>query len=75
MTIEEKLIALTKLFPNKHVALVYKEGDNNYDIYLGDRDYPFRRGYPASEALDSMLTLKPDTGNDCARFIPATEDT
>ena len=70
MTIEEKLIALTKLFPNKHVALVYKEGDNNYDIYLGDKDYPFRRGYPADEALDSMLTLKPDMGGDCQYYTP-----
>lgn len=70
MTIEEKLIKLTKMFPNKHVALVYKEGDNNFDIYLGDIDYPFRRGYPASKALDSMLTLEPHDGNDCSNFIP-----
>ncbi len=74
MTIEQKLIALTKLFPNKHIALVYKEGDNNYDIWLGDKDYPFRRGFPARKALDKMLTLKPDTGNDCAFFVPVRRE-
>lgn len=64
MTIEEKLIKLTKLFPNMHVALVYKEGDNNYDIYLGQRDYPFRRGFPVTKALDRMLTLQSSADGD-----------
>jgi len=73
MTVEEKLIKLSKMFPNKHVALIYKEGDNNYDIYLGDKDYPFRRGFSATEALDKMLTLEPDMGEDCAFFVPAKE--
>ena len=68
MTIEEKLIKLTKMFPNKHVALVYKEGDNNFDVYLGDKDYPFRRGFSTTKALDEMLTLAPDNEGDCQYY-------
>lgn len=69
MTIEEKLIKLTKMFPNKHVALVYKEGDNNFDVYLGNKDYPFRRGFSATKALDEMLTLTPDNEGDCQHYV------
>lgn len=74
MSVEQKLIKLTKMFPNKHIALVYKDGDSDYDIYLGDKDYPFRRGFPATKALDKMLTLAPDSGGDCSSFTPATND-
>jgi hypothetical protein len=75
MTIEEQIIELAGMFPNKHVAIVYKFGDSNYDIYLGTDDYPFRRGWPLEKALASMLTLKPSNEEDCVQRENSDEET